>query len=168
MNLHDRFSGISLSVLFLLLANSSLLSDNWPNRRGPNHDGISAEKCLRFGWKSKPKVLSNATTSSRTSGRNSSTPKKTFFQGLIQAAVCLFHLEGGNLSEARRMYDSCVAYLRPFEPEFAGIDVRQLLSELESCFAELRTAWGDYSHGLRLPADRIPVIRQTNSTPRPE
>ena len=91
-------------------------------------------------------------------------PEKTFFHGLIHAAVCLFHFEGGNLGGARRMYGSCVAYLQTFEPEFCGVDVTQLLSDLEFCFEELLAAKNGYPHGLTLHPDRIPIIHRSSDS----
>ncbi len=85
-------------------------------------------------------------------------PERTFFQGLIHAAVCLHHFEEGNPGGARRMYGSCVAYLQSFEPAFCNIDVTRLLTDLEFCFEELLAVRHGYPHGLTLPVDRIPVI----------
>lgn len=85
-------------------------------------------------------------------------PEKTFFQGLIHGAVCLFHFEGGNAGGARKMYGTCVAYLQTFEPQFCGIDVTRFLSDLEFCFEELLAVKKGYPHGLTLRTERIPVI----------
>ncbi|MEQ9406634.1 MAG: DUF309 domain-containing protein [Fuerstiella sp.] len=87
-------------------------------------------------------------------------PQKKLFQGLIHAAVCLFHFEGDNLSGARKMYGSFVAYVSDFAPEFCGIDVDRLLSDMESCFAELLAVKSGYPHGLKLNPDQIPRIRR--------
>ena len=87
-------------------------------------------------------------------------PEKKFFQGLIHAAVSLFHFEGGNYGGAQRMYRSCTTYLCPFEPTFARIDVTRLLSELRSCFAQLLATRNSYPHGLKLQADLIPIIHR--------
>ena len=57
MKPHNRFGSAGLLLLFLLFAAPLLRPDDWPNWRGPNHDGISSEKGLSFTWKSKPKVL---------------------------------------------------------------------------------------------------------------
>ena len=89
-------------------------------------------------------------------------PEKTFFQGLIHAAVCLFHFEGGNLGGARKMYGSCTGYLQPFEPEFCGIDVDGLTRDLKFCFEELIAATNEYPHGVTLRPERIPVIIRTS------
>ena len=88
-------------------------------------------------------------------------PEKTFFQGMIHAAVCLFHFEGGNLSGARKMYSSFRLYVGDFEPEFCGIDVRKLMDDMESCFDELLAVSSGYPHGLMLQPERIPTITRT-------
>jgi uncharacterized protein len=85
-------------------------------------------------------------------------PEKTFFQGMIHAAVCLFHFEGGNLSGARKMYSSFRLYVGDNVPEFCGIEVQQLMDDMEYCFAELLAATGGYPHGLELNTERIPTI----------
>ena len=47
-------TAIALSLLF----SSTLLAKDWPNWRGPNHNGISEEKGLNFDWPSDgPKLL---------------------------------------------------------------------------------------------------------------
>ncbi|MCH2203178.1 MAG: DUF309 domain-containing protein [Fuerstiella sp.] len=89
-------------------------------------------------------------------------PEKTFFHGLIHAAVCLFHFEGGNLGGARRMYGTCIAYLQTFEPEYCGVDVTQLLNDLKFCFEDLLTAHDGYPHGVTLRSSRIPYIRRSS------
>ncbi len=91
-------------------------------------------------------------------------PEKTFFQGLIHAAVCLFHFEGGNHGGARKMYGTCVAYLQTFAPEFCGIDVTRLLNDLEFCFEELLAVKKRYPHGLTLRAERIPLIHRCSES----
>lgn len=51
----------SIETIFITacLLETSLVSlaGDWPNFRGPNHDGISSEKGLRTDWKSAPKHL---------------------------------------------------------------------------------------------------------------
>jgi hypothetical protein len=88
-------------------------------------------------------------------------PEKTFFQGLIHAAVCLFHFEGGNAGGARKMYGSCNRYLHTFEPDFCGIHVTRLLTDLTFCFEELLAAKNGYPHGLKLRDERIPIIHRS-------
>ena len=88
--------------------------------------------------------------------------EKTAIQGLIHAAICLFHFEGGNLSGARKMYGTCVAYLTPFQPEFAGIQIEQLLTDLEVCFVELLAVKSGYPHGVTLDENHIPVMMRSS------
>lgn len=85
-------------------------------------------------------------------------PERRFFQGLIHAAVCLFHFEGSNLTGARKMYTSFVAYVSDFAPEFCGIDVARLLSDMEHCLADLLAVRSGYPRGLELDPERIPRI----------
>lgn len=88
-------------------------------------------------------------------------PEKTFFQGLIHAAVCLFHFEGGNLSGARKMYSSFVLYVSDAPAMFCGIDVVKLMLDMEVCFAELLAVKSGYPHGLRLKPELIPRIHRS-------
>lgn len=88
-------------------------------------------------------------------------PEKPFFQGLIQAAVALFHYEEGNLGGALRMYRSCRVYLSPFAPETAGIDVSLLLTDLDRCFDQLSDYQNRTSEELALNPALVPRIRYT-------
>jgi len=90
-------------------------------------------------------------------------PEKTFFQGLIHASVCLFHFEGGNLSGARKMYSSFRLYVAEFAPEFCGIQVQQLMEDMEFCFEDLLAVSSGYPHGLTLNPERIPQIQRRRS-----
>jgi predicted metal-dependent hydrolase len=85
-------------------------------------------------------------------------PERPFFQGLIHAAVCLFHFSEGNLGGARKMYFSCVTYLSPFAPAFIGIDTEKLLQDLEHCFAELAAVQHGYPDHLALDQALVPKI----------
>jgi predicted metal-dependent hydrolase len=85
-------------------------------------------------------------------------PEKPFFQGLIQAAVALFHFEEGNLGGARRMSISSRAYMHPFAPSLGGIDVERLLNDMDACFAELCQPHESYPAHLQLQPSLIPRI----------
>lgn len=87
-------------------------------------------------------------------------PEREFYQGLIHAAVCLFHFGEGNLGGARKMYGSAVRYLTPYAPECLGVNVERLLTELRTAFAELLQAQDGYPHGVRLDEALIPVIER--------
>jgi uncharacterized protein len=85
--------------------------------------------------------------------------ERTLFQGLIQAAVALFHFEEGNRGGALRMYRSCRVYLSPFAPQTAGIDVSSLVAELDACFSELSERCHSSPDDVQLNRDLIPKIR---------
>ena len=83
---------------------------------------------------------------------------REFYQGLIHAAVALFHFGEGNLGGARKMAVSAMRYLEPFRPQCRGVDVARLLDEFQSCFAELLAPHADYPSGLCLDVQLIPLI----------
>ena len=88
-------------------------------------------------------------------------PERPFFQGLIHAAVCLFHFSECNLGGARKMYMSGVNYLSPFTPTYIGVHTEELINDLDSCFAELMAVQSGYPDHIILDPKRIPVIRRT-------
>ena len=83
------------------------------------------------------------------------------FQGLIQAAVALFHFEEGNLGGARKMFTSCRVYLNPFSPSCGGIDIERLLAGLELCFMELMQDHASYPSHVRIDQDKVPKIHRS-------
>jgi uncharacterized protein len=86
-------------------------------------------------------------------------PEREFYQGLIHAAVALFHFGEGNLGGARRMYGSARRYLEPYRPWHLGIDLERFLADLQCCFQDLLAApAGAYPGHLRLTPERIPKI----------
>jgi len=64
--------------------------------------------------------------------------ERSFYQGLIQAAVAMFHLENNNLGGAARMFEAACAKLRAYPPRYRGIDLRRFLEDLDRCRAWLR------------------------------
>ncbi|UCD28504.1 MAG: PQQ-binding-like beta-propeller repeat protein [Planctomycetota bacterium] len=48
---------LRISVITILIANSVVIAADWPNWRGPNYDGKSAEKGFIKTWVEAPKVL---------------------------------------------------------------------------------------------------------------
>ena len=94
------------------------------------------------------------------------TREKVCFQGLIHAAVCLFHFEGGNLAGARKMYGSFRAYTGEFVPEFCGIHIQKLRDDMEQCFAELMAvpSGSPYPKNVQLNPSLIPTIHRYGAT----
>ena len=46
---------------------------------------------------------------------------RTFYQGLIQVAVCLHHFGNGNTRGAAKLYHSSRKYLEPYAPWHDGL-----------------------------------------------
>ncbi|ADG05512.1 DUF309 domain-containing protein [Kyrpidia tusciae] len=59
-----------------------------------------------------------------------------FLKGLIQTAVSLYHLEGGNLGGARKLWRTASAYLSPYTPAYMGLDVERILQDMNKLFTE--------------------------------
>src|ERR1700684_2180707 len=63
--------------------------------------------------------------------------ERKFYQGLIQAAVALFHFGNENLGGARKLYHSACGHLERYGALYQGIDLEKFLSDMKSCFQEL-------------------------------
>jgi uncharacterized protein len=85
---------------------------------------------------------------------------REFYQGLIHAAVALFHFGEGNLGGARKMAVSAARYLEPFRPACRRIDVDRLMADMQACFAELLAPHAEYPTDLMLDEDRIPRLQR--------
>jgi hypothetical protein len=65
--------------------------------------------------------------------------ERSFFQGLIQAAVGLLHFSRGNLRGAVKLYHSARRYLESCPACFLGLDRLAFWRQMDACFAELLT-----------------------------
>lgn len=93
---------------------------------------------------------------------------RDFLQGLIHAAVALFHFGEGNLSGARKMYESHVRYLKPYLPTHSGLDLVGFERAMADCFTDLLQAGREYPHGVQLLPERIPRLAPYRQSPTPE
>ena len=62
---------------------------------------------------------------------------RDLYKGVIQAAAAIYQFERGILSGARGLYKSAVAYLEKYRPSALGLDVDELIRELQTRLAEL-------------------------------
>src|SRR5258708_430927 len=67
--------------------------------------------------------------------RDTAGPEATFFKGLIQAAVALYHLERGNRRGADRLFVSGRNYVLAHGSPFLGLDSAAFWRDMESFFA---------------------------------
>jgi len=87
------------------------------------------------------------------------TDEKKFYQGLIQAAISLFHFGNENFGGARKLYDSSRKYLEPYLPEYMGIDLRKFMTDHQACFQELLDfPPGEYPSGIRIQDELVPKL----------
>jgi predicted metal-dependent hydrolase len=67
-------------------------------------------------------------------------PQKSFYQGILQIAVALYHLGNQNFRGATILLGEGMNRLRHYQPAFAGINVAQLLERSRSLQAKLQQA----------------------------
>ncbi len=61
---------------------------------------------------------------------------RRFYQGLIQAAVALYHLENGNVVGSRKLLESSAGYLAAYGPSHCGLEIDAFLRGVRECFNE--------------------------------
>jgi predicted metal-dependent hydrolase len=88
---------------------------------------------------------------------HSAGPGHTFYQGLIQAAVALYHFENGNLRGAAKLFHSSRDYLAPYGPRYLGLATLEFWAQMERCFAPL-LADPDFQRQLRPMPELLPKI----------
>jgi predicted metal-dependent hydrolase len=59
--------------------------------------------------------------------------RRLFLQGMIQAAVGSYHLTNGNTTGAISQYTKSLDKLRQYAPDYFGINLEGLRTELERC-----------------------------------
>jgi hypothetical protein len=83
--------------------------------------------------------------------------QRRFYQGLIQAAVGLFHFSGGNLRGALKLFHSSRDYMRPCGSLFLGLDVVEFWRQMEICFEPLLQS-PNADRALRPDPARMPLL----------
>lgn len=84
-------------------------------------------------------------------------PGRAFFQGLIQVAVGLYHLEAGNLRGGQSQLDKAVANLAGFGDVFLGVDLgalRDRIGEIRAGLEAGSTALAGAAPRIRLETER--------------
>jgi hypothetical protein len=88
---------------------------------------------------------------------DSGAPERRFYQGLIQAAVGLYHFGNGNLGGAAKLYRSSRDYMAPYLPRYLGLDTEAFWAQMGRCFAGLLGP-GEPDRSLRPEEGLMPVI----------
>lgn len=80
-------------------------------------------------------------------------------KGFIQAAVCLYHMENGNVRGAYAMWLRAKGYLDPYRPVSWTVDVDRLVRDIDAVFARVPVEWREK---VLAPADilalRLPKV----------
>jgi len=84
--------------------------------------------------------------------------ERKFLQGLIQAAVGLFHFGNENFGGARKLYTTARQKLEPFGNEYMGIALGRFLADFQTCFQELLDNTEAYPTTVFLRDELVPKI----------
>lgn len=83
---------------------------------------------------------------------------KKFLQGMIQAAVALFHFGNENFGGAKKLYNSARQRLQPLGEQYMGIDLSRFVTDFDSCFQELLANTESYPTTVTLQDELVPKI----------
>ena len=86
-------------------------------------------------------------------------PEKKMIQGLIQAAISLFHFGNENFGGAKKLYITARKLLDQYEPDAMGLALREFLVDYERCFRELLDNTETYPTTVALQDELVPKIR---------
>jgi uncharacterized protein len=81
--------------------------------------------------------------------------ERDFYQGLIQVAAGLLHVQRRNLRGARNKLAEGLEKLRPYQPAYRGVFVNELIGEAQRLLDDLRAG--------QLPYLIPPIIRFTEA-----
>lgn len=88
-------------------------------------------------------------------------------KGLIQAAVCLYHLGNGNVKGGYRMWLRAKAYLEPSCPVYESINLRQLISDIDEVWRKVPNQWyGDIVAVDSIAKLQLPIVQVHITDPR--
>ena len=92
------------------------------------------------------------------------TGRPVVLKGLIQAAVCLYHLEGGNVRGGWRMWQRARNYLADARPVYEGMDIARLTADIDAVFDRVPSDWQTQivsTSGIRsleLPEVKVQIV----------
>ncbi|MFD1675491.1 DUF309 domain-containing protein [Alicyclobacillus fodiniaquatilis] len=85
-------------------------------------------------------------------------------KGLIQAAVCLYHLNNGNVRGGYSMWQRAKRYMEAACPVYQGIDLAKLIRDIDETYSLVPQAWYTKRVSpreiaqLRLPTVKIQIV----------
>lgn len=88
------------------------------------------------------------------------TGRPVILKGLIQAAVCLYHLENGNVKGGWRMWQRARGYLAPYLPSYESMDLERLTADIDAVFAQVPTTlYPQVVHSSVITELHLPVVK---------
>lgn len=87
---------------------------------------------------------------------------KRFLQGLIQAAVALFHFGNENFGGAKKLYLAAMEKLAPYGEEYMGLALGRFRADFQRCFQELLENQEDYPTTVTLRDELVPKMYWTD------
>lgn len=83
-------------------------------------------------------------------------PEKTFYQGILQLSVALYHLGNQNLRGATILLGEGINRLRPYLPEYADVNVAALVAQAVKLLQLLQHA----------PLEQVPLLAAQATQPQ--
>ena len=84
-------------------------------------------------------------------------PSRKFYQGLIQAAVALYHFGNGNIRGARKLHGSVHGYLEPYGSYYLGLHLDQFFKAFDECLKEVAASTENFPK-IELDPETLPEI----------
>ncbi|HEX3150864.1 MAG TPA: DUF309 domain-containing protein [Gemmataceae bacterium] len=83
-------------------------------------------------------------------------PDRRFYQGLIQAAVAVYHAGNGNAAGARRLFHSGGRYMSGYSECHLGLNATEFWAAIERALADLLPE--PVTPGAKLRSEHLPTI----------
>lgn len=97
------------------------------------------------------------------------TGRPVILKGLIQAAVCLYHLHNGNVKGGYKMWQRAKQYVADDRPVYECIDLDQLVTDIDHVFSLVPTEWYDkVVTETKIRALNLPVVKVDITDPAVE
>uniref|UniRef100_A0A7C2JYN4 DUF309 domain-containing protein n=1 Tax=Schlesneria paludicola TaxID=360056 RepID=A0A7C2JYN4_9PLAN len=91
--------------------------------------------------------------------------EKSYLQGMIQAAIALFHFGNENYGGAKKLYLSALQRLQPYGDEYMGVQLSRFRADFTRCFEELMASEERYPTGIELQDELVPKVFFVDSPP---
>ncbi len=89
-------------------------------------------------------------------------PQKTFYQGILQIAVALYHLDNHNWLGSAILLGEGISRLHPYQPNYAGINVTLLLQQSSQLLTVIQQLGPDKVAEVVAQLGQSPELAQDN------